>query len=409
TQVALKLAALEADTEIQSGTELVRSEIYALHSSLSTANSTLTTRATQITTLPHTTSRILIRETRKPYLQLKNALTLGLLALLPLSGILVGVQSPYIASACQFLDNCAADEQSEVRYRHAVEQAVGAKMLSENAHSLTDLQRARDRLVDSLSQLGSVSGGTKIYAESQQVLLNYRGTLEQLEKHLEKETRAAQLLRRAEAEAQKAIEQTKIDQTVKSYKAAELHWLRALTTLKSIQPDTFATNQVTARLQEYSTRLQAVSLRIPGPVNRSPQESQWTQPQVIQTTRLPPQPAGSPTRTITQSQGQPSFQANVAPSGQVTPSQAGAQSNRTQLVSSSPERAIPRTGSSQSVAPPVRQVNTSRSRSLANTTRRSRQTNPLPIASVPASTPYNSALSTGSAHLSAFQTLMMFL
>ncbi|HEY9643405.1 MAG TPA: hypothetical protein V6C57_23145, partial [Coleofasciculaceae cyanobacterium] len=425
TQVATQIVASDNETKVQSYTELLRSGLYTPTSRLS--HGSTSSRATQVTTLPYTTSRVLIREPHKPYIQLKNVLALGLLALLPVSGMLLGVQSPYIASACQLLNNCAGDEQSEIRYRHAVEQAVGAKTLSENAHNLVDLQHARDRLADSLAQLGSMSGGTKIYAEAQQALLNYRNTLEQLETHLEKETRAAQLLKRAEAEAEKATEQTKAAQTVESYKTAELQWRRALMTLRTVQPDTFASNQVAARLQEYSARLQAVSLRIPGSPKPYSQATEWLQPRVIQSARLP-QSTGAPNSSGTPSQ-QSNFQANVAPnslrqgptfqaSGQAIASPPN-QSGQTQLISNLrldptsgassnvpgrfPASSRSRAGNSSSAEVPVRQVLAPAAAS-SNISRQSRLAQPMPIAAAP-NNPFNSALFTGSAPLSAFQTL----
>lgn len=273
-----KLTGLNRQTKAQFHTQISRSGFDAFTTGFTAISGRST--MTPITVSPQTTSRMLLKESQVSPLRLSNVVALGLLTLLPLGGVVVGVQSPYIASVCRALKNCAGDTQSEVRYRRAVEQAVGAKTLSEKARNLSDLQQARDRLVDSLSQLSAFSGGTQVYTKAQQVLLTYRGTLQNLETALEKETRATQLLRRAEAEAQKATEQTKAAQTVQAYEAAHLQWQRSVNTLKAIQPGTFVASPVASRLQEYTARLQTVSLRIPPSRRQSLPE--LLQPTIVQ-------------------------------------------------------------------------------------------------------------------------------
>ncbi|HEY9628555.1 MAG TPA: serine/threonine-protein kinase [Coleofasciculaceae cyanobacterium] len=429
TQVVTKLVGLDSQTIIQAQTQL-ESDLYDLNTVSGATRSTIT----PITAAPRTTSRVLVKAAgrnastsgRQSHLQLKNVLALGLLTLLPLSGVVVGVRSPYLSSLCYALNNCAGDQQAEIRYRRAIEQAVGAKTLFENARNLSDLQSARDRMADSLSQLAAVSGSSKIYAEAQQVLVSYRSTLQGLESHLERENRAAQLLKRAEAEAQKATEQTKAAKTLQTYEAAELQWRRAVLTLKTIQPDTFAASQVSAKLQEYGARWQAVSLHLPDSPERR-QTTEWLQPRIIQAAARPAQGGSSGTIAAPQisSQTQAGFnssniQGNASASsgsgntrqrasyGATTKqfdspqvrSSAGANRSNTR-----PDNFLPRL---ETGAPPISTADRSRNILQTLAPRVSSQANltrPLSIAASVSSSPFSSSLATGSVPLSALQTL----
>ncbi|MBD3883343.1 protein kinase [Phormidium tenue FACHB-886] len=292
TQVATKLVALANQTQAQVYTEVLPSSLYALAGRTSADLAFSRSTITPITVSPKTTTCVMVQAApRRPWRQLKTLLACGLLALLPVGGIAVGVQSPYIASFCQTFDNCADDRQSELRYRRAVEQASSAKTLLDRAQSVSELQLAHSRLADSLAQLAALPGNAKVYPQAQQRLLHYRGLLQSLESQLEAETKATELLKRAEAEAQKATEQTKLAKSVAAYEVAQLQWSRALATLNTIAKNSFMHPQVVARMQEYKARLDAVSLRIP---NRLPP----AQPELPQTTvvRIAANPAASPAR-----------------------------------------------------------------------------------------------------------------
>lgn len=183
------------------------------------------------------------------------------LAFLPLGGILVGVQSSYISSVCQALDNCVNDQQAEL-YQQSVRQATAAQTLSETAKNLPDLRLARNQLSAAVAQLSSLANDSKLASIVQQRLTLYRNHLDNLESRLEKESKATELLSRARAEAGKAGELTMIAQKNQDYEAARLQWARALATLQAVRPSTFAQNQVMARSQEYTARLETLDLRI---------------------------------------------------------------------------------------------------------------------------------------------------
>lgn len=197
----------------------------------------------------------------------------GCLALLPLGGILIGVQSSYISAVCQTLDNCINDQRAEL-YQQSVRQATAAGTLSEMAKSLPDLKLARKQLSAAVAQLSSLANDRELSLVVQQKLSLYRSHLDNLEARLEKESKATELLSRARAEAQKASELTTIAQKSQDYGAARLQWAKALATLQAIRPSTFAQNQVTARSQEYSDRLETLDLRIaalnPQPIAQTP-------------------------------------------------------------------------------------------------------------------------------------------
>jgi serine/threonine protein kinase len=195
-------------------------------------------------------------------LSLKQIVVLGVLALLPIGGAVVGVQSAYITSVCWVLGNCADDHSSEKRYHQALEQADSASVLTNQARTVDDLQKARERLANSIAQLKAFPGSSKVYAAAATVLPKYQTLLKTLDESLEKETRAAQLLNRAEAEAQKANEQTKLAKTSQQYQTAQLEWRRVLATLAAIPSGTFVKEQATSRIQEYTARLTAVKLKV---------------------------------------------------------------------------------------------------------------------------------------------------
>ena len=420
TQAVTKLVGMHSPTEIQAQTHLLESEVYAFNSSAVRA---VRNTMTPTTTAP-TASRVLMKQDKQPHRPLKNILALGLLALLPLSGVVVGVRSPYLATLCYVLNNCAGDQQSEILYRRAIEQAVSAKTLSDNARNLSDLQSARDRMADSLSQLTAVSGSSKVYAEAQQTLLSYRSTLEGLETHLEKENRAAQLLKRAEAEAEKATEQTKKAKTIQTYKAAEEQWRRTVQTLQAIQTDTFASSQVSAKLQEYGARWQTVSLHLPDSPERR-QTSEWLQSQIIQAATRSTQPSGL---SGTASPIQSSFQANaplINGSGFIkqTVSYSSYPLSRSKQIEAPQFSPSPDIQISNNLAdrpthfsprqetdvPPI--SSTDRSRNILQTldprtASQAALATPLSIAASSVSnSPFSSSLSTGSVPLSALQTL----
>ena len=186
----------------------------------------------------------------------------GCLALLPLGGILVGIQSSYISAVCQTLDNCANDQQAALIYQQSVRQAKTALTLAEIAKNLPDLRRAHTQLSASVAQLSGLSNDTKLASIVQQRLTVYRSHLDDLGSRLEKESKATELLSRAKAEAQKANELTTIAQKTQNYEAARRQWAKALATLQAIRASTFAQNQVTARSQEYTARLETLDLRI---------------------------------------------------------------------------------------------------------------------------------------------------
>ncbi|MBW4464131.1 MAG: protein kinase [Pegethrix bostrychoides GSE-TBD4-15B] len=193
---------------------------------------------------------------------LRRVLTLSVLALLPLGGATLGIRSPHIASLCGVLSNCAADAVSESQYQQAIQQADSAGLLLSQARDLTGLQQARQKLADSVAQLNAFSSGFKGYASAHLVLPRYQTLLAKLDENLEKQSRATQLLSRAEAEAQRAIEQTNIAKTYSQYEAAQLQWRRSLATLSAVPKDSFASSSAAAKIREYQARLDAVNLKL---------------------------------------------------------------------------------------------------------------------------------------------------
>jgi serine/threonine-protein kinase len=232
----------------------------------------------------------------------------GCLALLPLVGMVIGVQSSYIAAVCESLDNCAIDQQVALSYQEAVRQATMAQTLSEMAKNLPDLRLARNKLSAAVAQLSGLVDTTDdrpLTTQVNQKLVAYRSSLDDLETRLEKESKANELLGRAKAEAEQASQLTTIATKTQNYTAARQQWAKALATLQAVGTSTFAQNQVMARSQEYTARLETLDSQIAA---LNPQSA--PQPQII---------AVNPFRVLV---GEPLTEPSVAsaPPAQASPS-----------------------------------------------------------------------------------------
>ena len=258
----------------------------------------------------------------------------GCLALLPLGGILIGVQSSYISAFCQTLDNCATDQQAELLYQQSIRQATTAQTLAEMAKNLPDLKLARNQLSAAVAQLSGLTNDSQLASSVQQKLPLYRSNLDTLQSRLEKESKAIELLSRAKAEAQKANELTTIAKKIPDYAAARLQWSRALATLQAVRPATFAQNQVTARSQEYTARLETLDLRLAA---LSPQVIAQTPSNPFQTLVNEPliEPSVTP-RPIPQ----PS---QISPPGQIARAQTAPRIAAPQAIAASPRRVASQT------------------------------------------------------------------
>lgn len=290
---------------------------------------------------------------RRPLrLSFQQICVLGVLALLPVGGAVVGVRSPHIASLCRALENCAGDQTSEERYRQAVELANSADMLTDHARTLNDLQTARARLANSIAQLNAFAGNSKVYGAASTVLPKYQTLLSSLDEHLEKETRAAQLLRRAEAEAQKAAEQTKTAKTPQQYQAVQIEWRRALATLDAIPEGTFVNSQATARLQEYTARLEAINLKVssaPAVASSAQRSSAPAYPSQTSTAQRSVKIAAAPAPASAPAQSRPVARQSAQPARK-TSSPARRSPNRSTSSSRSTHRAAPSRNSSSSAS-----------------------------------------------------------
>jgi len=209
--------------------------------------------------IPATNLNFLVRNSAK--FSRSKALLLGLLTLVPLAGMVVGIRSPYISALCQSLNNCV-DEQPLLTYRQATQQAKSAKALSQQARTLADLEKAHDRLSKAIDQLTTIPPSHQFFPTTQQDLSVYRETLQRLEQRVEKETRSAQLLQRAEAESKLAAQQTQTAETLQQFTAARSQWRKALATLSAISASTFVAEQAADRSQHYATQLQRVEQRL---------------------------------------------------------------------------------------------------------------------------------------------------
>lgn len=291
--------------------------------------------------IPATNLSILVKDQAK--FSFKKALLLSLLALVPLAGITVGTQAPYISALCQPLDNCANDQPLRA-YRRATRQAKNAATLSQQAKTLTDLQSAYDRLSKAINQLAALPPSNEFFTAAQRELPIHRDMLQRLAQRLEKETRAADLLQRAATEAKTAEQQGKSAETLQQLTTVRSQWRKALATLGAIPDSTFVAKQAAARSQQYTTRLQTVEQRLVA-IKPSTSLSEPVVPSAKPTVVLP-----SPTTTSAPASSQSVPVPSSQPPAQATP--------RIIAVKPRPTGAQPPSGAidgSDSVAPPPSQ------------------------------------------------------
>ncbi|GAB4372720.1 MAG: hypothetical protein Kow00121_15320 [Elainellaceae cyanobacterium] len=211
---------------------------------------------------PPTRLTVLVGQADRQQFSWKRVVLLSLLSIVPIGGIAVGIQSPRIASLCEPLNNCTEYDHIHQGYRAATQQANYAKTLSENAKRLEDLKQAHDRLKGSIAQLNALPTSSQFFSSAQQTLPTYRALLEEIEMRLEKETRAFELLKRAEGEAKSAAEKTKTAKNNQEFAQAQSQWRKALATLGAIPGSSFVANQATIRSQEYGNQLQDVNRKL---------------------------------------------------------------------------------------------------------------------------------------------------
>lgn len=267
------------------------------------------TLATSITSL-----KILVgNKSKRSQISFKQAVLLGLLALFPIGGMAVSAKSPYIASLCRTLNNCADMGWIEEVYNQATQQAKTAQLLSENAQSIDDLEKARTYLRQTIAKLRSLPRSNQLSASSRNTLPDYRKLLQHVEARLEKEERAVKLLSRAEVEARMATEHTQAAKTSQQFENARSLWRKVMATLSAIPTSSFVAEQASARFQEYNAQLQRVDLKLastPGQPSASPERS------VPQVSGTPSSPTSAPVRA----QGEANPSASV-PSPSAAPQQ----------------------------------------------------------------------------------------
>ena len=266
------------------------------------------TAARPLADIPATNLSILVKDQTK--FSFKKALLLSLLALVPVTGIAVGTQSPYIGALCQPLDNCA-DAQPLRVYRRATQQAKNATTSSQQARTLADLKNAHDRLSKAINQLAALPTSNEFFTAAQRELPTHRDTLQRLTQRLEKETRAAELLQRATTEAKMAQQQSKSAKTLQQLTTVRSQWRKALATLGAIPDSTFVAQQAMTRSQQYTAQLQIIDQRLVAirpPTGTSEPVISSAKPAV-----LPPSPVAitrdpSPSQSVPAPSPQPSVQ-----------------------------------------------------------------------------------------------------
>ncbi|WP_166481822.1 serine/threonine-protein kinase [Scytonema sp. UIC 10036] len=185
------------------------------------------------------------------------------IAILLLGGVGVAVQSPQIAGVCGVLNNCAKDKEYETVYNTAVQQAATAQNFSVIAKSVSELEDSRVRLQNAINQLQTIPQNAKIYPKIQQALTNNKLQLAGIDKRLQEETKAQQLLDEGEKIATDATTKTKeAGYSVALLEEAKALWENAQKKMDAVPGNSVVAQKAATRSQEYKGKANNISARI---------------------------------------------------------------------------------------------------------------------------------------------------
>jgi serine/threonine protein kinase len=187
---------------------------------------------------------------------------LSALTAVVLTGIIIGMRSPYLPFLCKPLNSCARDEEFQQFYARVLQQETTTRLLSRPPQSLEDLQNTRDRLHETLVQLRKIPEDVKVYSEAQPLMAYYRNELERIDNRLVTEKSAAEALAVIEKRAQKATRSTSLATTQRRLEQAQSEWEVILEQLEEIPNETFARDRVQQLRSEYRQKLDEIEEKL---------------------------------------------------------------------------------------------------------------------------------------------------
>jgi serine/threonine protein kinase/exonuclease VII small subunit len=232
-----------------------------------------------------------------------------------LSSIIVGFQSPFIPGLCKTLDNCARDKQYQTVYQQQVERGKEAITNADRAQSVEELNNARDRLNQSLTELKTIPGDVKISTLAQQTLQNYQDSIKQIDSKIKRGQQAEQQLKQAETLIAQATETTESAKTVAQFQQAKAQWDNVEKHLKTIPADVVIANKVKIQLDksntkatEISAKIQQQSRQLQAQQSRRQTTSRTSRPSSVRANRTRSTPTSQPKRVTTRRYNRPTSQ-----------------------------------------------------------------------------------------------------
>ncbi|MDY6784791.1 MAG: protein kinase [Cyanobacteriota bacterium] len=192
----------------------------------------------------------------KFYTQITAALST--LTAVILTGIIVGMRSPYIPFLCKPLNSCARDEEFQQFYARVLQKETTTRLLSRPPQTVEDLQNTRDRLRETLVQLRSIPDDVNVRSEAQPLVAYYRNELERVENRLATEKSAAEALAAIEQRARSVARATSLASTQRRLEQAKANWEDLLGQLEEIPDETFVGDRVRQLRGEYREQLNKV-------------------------------------------------------------------------------------------------------------------------------------------------------
>jgi serine/threonine-protein kinase len=191
-----------------------------------------------------------------------------------LSSMAIGFGSPFIPGLCKKLDNCATDARYHRVYQEQVEQGQEAISQASRAQSVKELQKARDRLNQTLTQLKTIPNDAKVSPRVQQILKDYRTRFEQLNIRVVRGQQAEQELQQAEVPIAQATKTTEAAKTVAQYRQAKAQWDKVREYLKAIPSDTVVARQIKTQLAQSNAKITEIQTKIEQQVREAQQQAQ---------------------------------------------------------------------------------------------------------------------------------------
>lgn len=191
-----------------------------------------------------------------------------------LGSIAIGFGSPFIPGLCKKLDNCSTDARYQTVYQEQVERGQEAISQASRAQSVEELQNARDRFKQTLTQLKTIPNDAEVSLQARQTLKDYQTRFEQINVRVVRGRKAQQKLQQAETLITEATKTTEAAKTLAQYRQAKAQWDRVREHLKAIPFDPVVAGKVKTQLSHANVKITEIQTKIEQQVREAQQQAQ---------------------------------------------------------------------------------------------------------------------------------------